>query len=1832
VVNYKNDFELSGAEDPAILTSYVTALAPIDGYREVMKFKRRTKYLQYFVMVVEKALATDAPEKVLEWSNDTEMWLNKRNDILMPSDKTSAARQSTEFDGEEMKNKKFATAIVEYGKPTAKKTTKSMRQLLETLAAVKERTESTSTSSEQPAKPVKPVKNGKPSKSTSPVRTPPHVPRIIRKGRRKLRSGNENDLIRAIEALQSRLPAFWKTEGRKRKLRAITTEENPWRCQWNIIRALASFRMFVKNSKKTERSSSDSSNPDSVHVLDTEWFGLDVSGVLIRERNSILKDSSSAFKNLVISLTQRQNPVKKKEQLRIDDETEYLRYVYNASKFLSKAVVLSYRCKCWGLLQNACSQLWNMRQKLYEYVMDPGSEISDDVLYEITWSAFYFAADTLLDMLLYIKQNKKETSKTKSKASEDDSRNEVSFWGDIESEKGGSDLIFEQHLDDQTTADVVWIKRVIMHCMEVLFYKEKWEKLSDIILRFNALSRGRYAEKVLPLLAFAQEKLLEKAQQCGGVSTTQPDVVLSADSGKPKGLKINLTAGSASFEPAVHIDPKGHDVYSDDNNAQRLFCVPVDKTSTLQLLKESVELKHCVARALQHSRELFLRYLAGLGQHLKKSTSRVAFVSSEGQGLTAAPSNMSDLKFDKIDDVQKCPLTSSQLAVVITSYDKTIEMLQFHGRRALLAQAMNEIGNIMLHIGNKRSAYRWWQTVLDTILSPVSQSEHGQTNHNRYHDAVHVEPSVLLKKRGMWGCLLAAVTAVNIARYIQTDNADKRLDYCCVAASLLKAMFSCSLPHPTSCCDFALYDIGNGFPVGTLIPGINLFSDPFRCDAKVLLSSTIWLAEELIDTGHYIMVLPLLTLARYISSDIFENEHWVTKVLILRIRALTKAGMFSHSYNVLNTLLLGKNVKKAQKNQNIDSFDSDKPLNDTNNIQALTNLISNRASPATILSYGSEASRNLILEQARLLVEIAACVYAIPLNLKTQLVEKLTGETCEISALEVSKSSNKPAIIIFDDDVTQVTIKSYLLAGAELLLEELRHEILGPQKNLRDFLDARGHLFKPVDFKTLVLVELELANILHQYFESLRAAKVIYECMRALEDASVLLEHDAIRLGSAWTAFSRSPDPAKTPDSLRSDVGSVKSDIDANLWLTCRIKMVEYLFCEENSVGRIAGFSRSVVALTGSAEQHCEQGLDESDAFGHSETVAELQFGALLLKLKGGCLTQEDFDALKSTIDMLQHLHPLSVKGSLLLVKMLIYRGDIAESFGGTAEERCDSYTKAETILHEQILGVNIHSSSAEPLRTSKNIYLPHNMLLAETKLRLGRAKIQEIDSSSETQTILDVLSFLMEALRIVTEAELDQNPLESEFLLLMGMCQSFLWSKGECSDLIVIMSFVDAIKKTYSFDHNLELMRKCYEQLTLFYLAKAEKMREELANQEASRASDTPNLSRVVTKLARKDPEGKIKDKHALLVKRETKKELRAIWIAARAVTTLTAVIDTRGQLHGNVTGLLISKTSGEKIPLPVIHDLLGSVSIVLRPEVEHFIQEDGVITMESWINGSNMVQLTWNHLLSYIEYLQRQISYQSLGVKTHGGPLFRWPKLLKLHQLHEFLGSELEVYVKNGYGVKCSPLLLLPDLPVKKDESDSRIKGRSVDEAGENEISISWVKSNPLSKRFKKEEDEVECIYAFNNKAISGVPIAGVSAGKKVVLRQTLAEVHEQLQCLLEMAENDYALLQTRASKPDAPPVSSGTPQTARKKKVSGIRMLSGRGTRDLQIQNSLRGCLNAATKMMKPLMSEKKDVPFEASHSNVRILESVFNPSRGYIGKVPDSIYQWISSIFV
>lgn len=56
-------------------------------------------------------------------------------------------------------------------------------------------------------------------------------------------------------------------------------------------------------------------------------------------------------------------------------------------------------------------------------------------------------------------------------------------------EAGGASLKFESPTDDQSVLDVRFIRRLVLRVLEVLYYEEKWEKLVDIALRFNALTK-----------------------------------------------------------------------------------------------------------------------------------------------------------------------------------------------------------------------------------------------------------------------------------------------------------------------------------------------------------------------------------------------------------------------------------------------------------------------------------------------------------------------------------------------------------------------------------------------------------------------------------------------------------------------------------------------------------------------------------------------------------------------------------------------------------------------------------------------------------------------------------------------------------------------------------------------------------------------------------------------------------------------------------------------------------------------------------------------------------------------------------------------------------------------------------------------------------------------------------------------------------------------------------------------------------------------------------------------------------------------------------------------
>ncbi len=84
---------------------------------------------------------------------------------------------------------------------------------------------------------------------------------------------------------------------------------------------------------------------------------------------------------------------------------------------------------------------------------------------------------------------------------------------------------------------------------------------------------------------------------------------------------------------------------------------------------------------------------------------------------------------------------------------------------------------------------------------------------------------------------------------------------------------------------------------------------------------------------------------------------------------------------------------------------------------------------------------------------------------------------------------------------------------------------------------------------------------------------------------------------------------------------------------------------------------------------------------------------------------------------------------------------------------------------------------------------------------------------------------------------------------------------------------------------------------------------------------------------------------------------------------------------------------------------------------------------------------------------------------------------------------------------------------------------------------------------------------------------------------------EITIDLYCVVN--SNIDLIFSAKTSKPDAPPVSSGTPQTAsRKKRIITIRTLSGSKRRDAEALSSLRNGLNAVSQMMKlPMLPEKK-----------------------------------------
>ena len=75
-------------------------------------------------------------------------------------------------------------------------------------------------------------------------------------------------------------------------------------------------------------------------------------------------------------------------------------------------------------------------------------------------------------------------------SSDEAAGSDVTSWlGSVTNEEGGASVWFDFPHDDITTVDVRQLKHVVVMATELLCHERKWEKMVDITLRFDAITR-----------------------------------------------------------------------------------------------------------------------------------------------------------------------------------------------------------------------------------------------------------------------------------------------------------------------------------------------------------------------------------------------------------------------------------------------------------------------------------------------------------------------------------------------------------------------------------------------------------------------------------------------------------------------------------------------------------------------------------------------------------------------------------------------------------------------------------------------------------------------------------------------------------------------------------------------------------------------------------------------------------------------------------------------------------------------------------------------------------------------------------------------------------------------------------------------------------------------------------------------------------------------------------------------------------------------------------------------------------------------------------------------
>ncbi|KAA0721041.1 Cilia- and flagella-associated protein 54 [Triplophysa tibetana] len=1550
---------LTGLEDPVVVYKEIQNKPLQNAFQEVIKFKQRSCFLEFVLCLLQKALQEEELDLVIQWEQHILEWLSRRDEALL------ALKDHQNQAGEEFKE--FTTSVIEYN-------TKKQGNLY--LGGKKLR-------------------------------------------RKKLLSAfecqNSEREIKAVDILLNQLAAFIRRHQHAGKLRKIRSEDSLRRCHINLSLASAYLSLLRRNlgpppqlcfshlplsffslahcgtmvmwknvphyiwSPELRLPKADS-HPECVrHKVNNTKYGASNASDEESETESEMHSKVKCAHNPEINELHSVNGPPEGQTT-----FQLLETLNKASINIRRAMVLAHRWGQWTTLQWACRILWDQSSTLVlmvERLQSPdvhNRQLTMEQLYTVITPLLVLATDLLMDMMEKLK-----------------------LWNvyDTEEEELEASLYFSAPMDDGTVVDLRWLRTLVLHTLELLYYQAKWENLSHLALLYNTYTRERYSHIVTPLLVHAQRRLLDRISYFGGPPDPQPHFTHTETINGQK-----VTCRTYAGEQLLFPRGKGRLIkndfltesqeLADVRTAMCLVCVPLDVDDALNCFRETLERRRHSLLTFQHSRTLLHLLLADT-QHpyvevpFSKEPSgvlqgKVEFNLAASTPPGVSPLDLSDEDFSTLGSIYSTTLPPSKIQTILSSYNNAISENQLE---------LVRLGTCSLLEFVHESAHSFWCKALDCALqsSGVLDSWDGDS----WDSKTSLET---LRHAGIWGCLQGALLSAKIAQHILTSNINQRTKCCLLSTKLFKCLLMASMPHPMTDLSYSRYSVET-----ELIPGIDLFSEPDRGNLGTSVASLSFLCHWLYNSGHF-----------------------------LKIKVLTELRMFSQAVEELNSLTFGEEIPPhhggnhrgiAEPSRTTKRFIEEEPLLDPSNLQVLEGVVNKSPSGDIMALYGSKLTKRLLMTRVHLILAICSTIQNLPEPptpdpSKITETEEKSSEICLSDvpsgvAVDCNTPPNniqKPRGLQFNaqkDKFTLGKLKALLLKEAHALVSP---EIFASQQLKTD----------PEELELEVDVRLLMSSINQQQGRMADSADLAVSSMNLLQRSPVFQSDfrplppprtpsSSLRRSRSKVHQISSQEPKSIPGLQTGDVPAwveARERMDRLFWLRCRLAVVCSL------VGHIPGTSiYAGVDSSAEAFRVLKEGLEEADAWGDPDTKALLLLQGVQMNTHCGKAREDSTSMLQEIVSLLSGRIALSQRSQMALAEAALLLSDLRGTGGQTLHRLTQKLLQQQLSAFGESLNLKKAGEVEFQSECPKNIYLLQIPLLAKTTMRMGHSLgWQALSGCSEGgeepwMLLVSAQDVLQSALNISQASAHRDLQMEADILYCTGWLGSRrLISMQKNDPKKILKAFLQCVLFHHSHSHNLLLIHRCYLEMALVCLQQWEQI-----------APPPVHLARSPSSAPEETTKETVGEKYLLL-----------FWVCLRIALKTSEAIGRCHRFHGfneDAEGHL-SPSTIKALPGFALNDLLHPCG---------GLENHGNLILSSEAFVDTKHELTWMQMSRYYTHLLKllRVSSRPGAMKCADGltSVAGYCNLaLRLSQLHSFFCCHLPSY-REQWSVPDPPVTLILD-----------------------------------------------------------------------------------------------------------------------------------------------------------------------------------------------------------